>query len=91
VLFHLSFKLEDVSVKSSNDVQNYEKSFYNEGDGWRKEEIEGHVLNYQDPIIALETLFSSPIVAENFSLQPSMTLQEGDPRRKIYSITATGN
>lgn len=89
VLFHPSFKLEEVSVRSPYDVENYEKTLYNEADGWKKEEIEGSILNYRDPIIALESLFSSPVVAENFTLQPSITpVQDAE---RIYSTPATGN
>ena len=36
VLFHPSFKLEEVSVRSPYDVNNYEKTLFNESDGWKK-------------------------------------------------------
>jgi len=91
VLFHPSFKLEDVSVKSSYDVENYEKKFYNEADGWKKEVIDGNVLHYRDPISALEALFSSPVVGENFTLQPIMTEVLDNSRERTYSTPATGN
>jgi len=91
VLFHPSFKLEDVLVKSSYDVENYGKQIYNEVDGWKKEDIEGNVLHYRDPIIALEALFSSSIVGENFTLQPLMTKVLDYTRERTYSTPATEN
>ena len=33
------------------------KTLYSEDNGWKKTEIDGHVLNYRNPIIALESLF----------------------------------
>ena len=43
VLFHQSFKLEDVSVKSSIDVENYGKSLYIKDDGWKEHTIRGQI------------------------------------------------
>ena len=88
VLLHPSFKLEDVSVRSAHDVQKWEKTLHSKDDGWKKIEIDGHVLNYHNPIIALESLFSSPAVAKNFIFKPSM-IENQEPR--IYSTPATGN
>jgi len=59
--------------------------------GEKKILTSGNVLNYWDPIIALETLFSSLLVAKIYILQPSMTPLEEDPRRKIYSTPPTKN
>ena len=76
-------------MRSPYDVDNYEKTLYNKADGWKKEEIQGSFLNYWDPIIALESLFSSPVVAKNFTLQPlTTTMQDAE---RIYSTPATRN
>ena len=85
VLLHPNFKLDDVSLKSAYDVDKFERSFYSEEDGWVKKDIGEHVLHYCDPVNALESLFSSPVFAENFILKPKIC----DPEEKEYSTPAT--
>ena len=87
VLLHPNFKLDDVSLKSAYDVDKFERSFYSEEDGWIKKDIGEHVLCYRDPVNALESLFFSPMFAENFILK----LEICDCEEKEYSTPATGN
>lgn len=58
-------------MKSAYDIEKYEISLYSEANGWRVEDIDGHILQYRDPLIALESLFSSPAVAPNFTSIPA--------------------
>lgn len=88
VLLHPLFKIENLVVKSALDVQNYEKSYYNENDEWRSQEIQGYKLHHRDSLIALETLFSSPMNAENFEIKP--ITQHDTNGDRIYSTPATG-
>ena len=89
VLLHPSFKLEDLSVKSAYDIEKYERSLYSEADGWRVEDIDGHILHYRDPLIALEALFSSPVVAPNFTSIPASEV--ANPQLREYLTPVTGN
>ena len=86
VLFHQSFKLEDVSVKSSIDVENYGKSLYIKDDGWKEHTIRGQILHYRDPIDALRCLYSSPAIAEGFTIVPT----DGNTAERVYSTPASG-
>lgn len=89
VLFHPSFKLEDVSVRSSAEMDSYEGETLAAADGWKQELIQGHILHYRDPIDALGSLFSSPIVAEGFEIYPNsknLPIYE-----KVYSTPGTAN
>jgi hypothetical protein len=88
VLFHPKFKLEDVTVKSGYDIDKYERSYYSKEDGWKSEDIGEFVLRYRDPLNALEYLFSSPTLAENFTLKPSV---RDDEHERVYSTPATGD
>ena len=89
VLFHPSFKLEDVSVKSTADLDRYEGGTLTATDGWKQELIQGHVLHYRASIDALGSLFSSPIVAEGFKLYPNSKSLIGN--EKVYSTPSTAN
>jgi hypothetical protein len=53
-LYHPSYKLEDPSIKSSYDVEKHERFSYSEANGWKKLDIEGHVLCHCHQVIALE-------------------------------------
>jgi len=41
VLLHPSFKVKDFSIKSAYDIEKFEKTLYNEVDGWRTKNIVG--------------------------------------------------
>ena len=86
VLLHPDFKIDDLAVKSAYDIEKYERSFYSEEDGWRTVDIGGQDLRYREPLFALETLFSSPMLAENFTLEP-----RDDTLHRVYSTPATGD
>jgi hypothetical protein len=90
VLFHPSFELDDVFVKSMVDVENYRNQvLYNEAHGWKVHAIEEHILHYQDPILILQSLFSSPKVAKGFKLRS--TNKVNDNNERAYSTpTSTG-
>lgn len=88
VLLHPQFRMENVTVKSAVDVQNYEKSYYREDDGWQSQEIQGYKLHHRDSLVALESLFSSPMNAENFDIKP--TTKYDASGKRIYSTPATG-
>jgi hypothetical protein len=84
VLFHPSFNFGDVSVKSMVDVGNYgNQVLYNKAHGSKGYEIQGHILHYQDPILILQSLFSSPKVVEGFTLRP--TNEVNDNNKRVYS------
>jgi len=89
VLLHPNFKVEDLSVRSAYDIEKYESSLYNEADGWKTESIDGLVLRYHDPLIALESLFSCPSLAENFTVLP--TFEVIDLELREYSTPSIGN
>lgn len=57
VLLHPSFKVEDLKVRSAATVNSYGDVMYKEADGWKKEDIHGHILHYRDPIQGLKSLF----------------------------------
>ena len=89
VLFHPSFELEDISVRSTVDLDSYEGHTLTIEDGWKQEIFEGYTLHYRDPIDALGSLFSSPIVAEGFEIYPNsknLTIDE-----KVYSTSNTAD
>jgi hypothetical protein len=47
VLFHPSIKLDDVSMKSMVDVENYKNQvLYIKPHGWKEHETKGHILHY---------------------------------------------
>ena len=52
-----------------------------------QKDIGEHVLCYRDPVNALESLFSSPMFAENFILK----LEICDREEKKYSTPAAGD
>ena len=70
VLLHPSFNVKGLSMKLEYDVEKHKRSLYNDADGWKMVQIDGSPLQYQDPIIALESLFSSSVIAENFKMTP---------------------
>jgi hypothetical protein len=90
VLIHPSFNIGDVFVKSVVDVENYgNQVLYNEAHGWKEHEIQGHILHYRDPILILQSLFSSPKVAEGFTLRPTYKVNENNER--VYSTPISGD
>jgi hypothetical protein len=90
VLFHPSFNIGDVSVKSVVDVENYgNQVLYNEAHGWKEHEIQGHILHYRDPILILQSLFASPKVAEGFTLR--LTYKVNENNECVYSTPANGD
>ena len=52
----------------------------------RTVDIGSQDLRYCEPLFALETLFSSPTLAENFTLEP-----RDDTLHRVYSTPATGD
>jgi len=87
IIIHPLFKIENHVIKSALDVQNYENSYYNKDDEWQSQEIQGYKLHHRDSLIALETLFSSPMNAENFEIKP--ITQHDNNGEIIYSTPAT--
>ena len=70
-------------------MDSYEGETLAAADGWKQELIQGHILHYRDPIDALGSLFSSPIVAEGFEIYPNsknLAIYE-----KVYSTPGTTN
>jgi len=63
-------------VKSPYDIEKYESSLYNEADGWTTENIDGLVLQYRNPLITLESLYSSPTLAQNFTVLPTFEVTD---------------
>ena len=55
--------------------------------GGSKKTLVNMFLRYHDPANTLESLFSSPMFAENFILKPEIC----DPEEKKYSTPATGD
>jgi len=67
VLFHPSFKLEDVRMRSTTQIDRYEQTIFKTEDGWDQyliHVIEGdfgdRVMYHEDPLEALSSMFSSP-------------------------------
>jgi hypothetical protein len=72
VLLHPSFNFGDVSMKFMVDVENYgNQVLYNEARDWKEHEIQGHILHYLDPILILQSFFTSLKVAKGFILRPT--------------------
>jgi hypothetical protein len=98
VLFHKSFKLEDVTVKSVSDCNNYEDALHRYEDGWLEYKVKEEIgdpypvcLYYKDPAIALSTLFSAPANGENFDLGPLSAMASSNIAEPSYSIPSTCN
>jgi len=73
ILFHPSFKLEDVNVRSTTQIDRYEQTIFITKDGWDQYLIhvtEGdfgyRVMYHKDPLKTLAFMFSSPSLKENF-------------------------
>jgi hypothetical protein len=84
VLFHSSFKLEDVNVRSTAQIDCYEQTIFRTKDGWDQyliHVIEGdsryHVMYHKDPLEALSSMFSSPSLKEDFQIAPSNGVHQG--------------
>jgi hypothetical protein len=91
VLFHPSFKLEDVSVSSAAQIDRYEQTIFRTEDGWDQYLIhvtEGdsgdRVMYHKDPLEALSSMFSSPSLKEDFQIAPSNGVHQG-----VYSTPNT--
>ncbi|CAM6050719.1 unnamed protein product, partial [Sphagnum compactum] len=92
VLFHPSFKLEDVSVRFAAQIDRYEQTIFRTEDGWDQYLIhvtEGdsgdRVMYHKDPLEALSSMFSSPSLKEDFQIAPSNGVHQG-----VYSTPNTG-
>jgi hypothetical protein len=92
ILFHPSFKLEDVSVRSTTQIDYYEQTIFRTEDGWDQyliHVIEGDsrdcVMYHKDPLEALFSMFSSPSLKEDFQIAPNNGVHQG-----VYSTPNTG-
>ncbi len=84
ILFHPSFKLEDVSVSSTAQIDCYEQIIFRTEDGWDQyliHVIEGdsryRVMYHKDPLEALFSMFSSLSFKEDFQIAPSNGVHQG--------------
>ena len=59
---------------------------YTKDDGWKEHTTRGQILHYRDPIDALKYLYSSPTVAEGFTLRPINV----NTNERVYSTAASG-
>jgi hypothetical protein len=91
ILFHPSFKLEDVSVRSTTQIDRYEQTIFRTKDGWDQYLIHvtkggsrDRVMYHKDPLEALSSMFSSPSLKEDFQIAPSNGVHQG-----VYSIPTT--
>ena len=98
VLFHKSFKLQDVTVKSVSDCNNYEHVLHCHDDGWLEYKVKKEIgdpypicLYYKDPVIALSTLFLALANGENFDLGPPSPMMSSNIVEPSYSIPSTCN
>ncbi len=77
VIFHPSFLLENVNIKSIVDLKTYKQQLFKKEDGWNEyvvhvmENDVGKLMYYQDPLQALTTLFSSSQVVFRFHIHPT--------------------
>ncbi len=92
VLFHPSFKLEDVSVRSAAQIDRYEQTIFRPEDGWDQYLIhvtEGDsgdcVMYHKDPLEALSSMFSSPSLKKDFQIAQSNGVHQG-----VYSTPNIG-
>jgi hypothetical protein len=67
VMFHSSFKLEDVTVRFATQIDYYEHTMFRKEDGWDhylihviKGDYEGCVMYHKDPFKTLSSMFSPP-------------------------------
>ncbi len=79
VLFHPSFKLEDVIVRSTTQIDCYEQIIFRKKDGWDQYFIhviegdyEDRVMYHKDPFKTLSSMFSSPSFKKDFQIAPTM-------------------
>jgi hypothetical protein len=91
VLFHPSFKLENVSVRFVAQIDCYEQTIFRTKDDWDQYLIhvtEGDsgdcVMYHKDPLQALSFMFSSPSLKEDFQIAPSNGVHQG-----VYSTPNT--
>jgi len=87
VLFHPSFKLEDVIVRSTTQIDCYEQIIFRKKNGWDQNFIhviegysEDRVIYHKDPFKTLSSMFSSPSFKKNFQIAPNNGIHQG-----IYS------
>jgi hypothetical protein len=92
ILFHPSFKLEDVSVRSTAQIDRYEQTIFRTEDDWDQyliHVIEGdsgdRVMYLKDPLEALSSMFSSPSLKKDFQIAPNNGVHQG-----VYSTPNTG-
>lgn len=86
-LFHISFRLEEVTFRNWRDVEKYESTKCDFEDGWTRHvlnhkgnNLEELVLHYKDPIEALTELFSSPSNLDGFKLKSASTGTYSTPK-----------
>jgi hypothetical protein len=99
VIFHKSFKLEDVKVRSAADCNRYEDGIYVKEDGWLEYGVIEKVgdpypihLYYKDPVVALCALFSTPTNGEGFDLGPkSSSSSSSTTIKRSYSTPSSGD
>jgi len=91
VLFYPSFKLEDVIVRSTTQIDCYEQIIFRKKDGWDQyfiHVIEGDyedcVMYHNDPFKTLSFMFSSPSFKKDFQIAPNNGIHQG-----IYSTPNT--
>lgn len=93
VLFHPSFALNDVNVRSVSELVKYEESLLTKGENWLTHVVHledgdvGETMYYRNPIEALKTLFSSPKVSSKFSSHANIDAFQ----RRLYSTPNTAN
>jgi len=76
--------LDDVSLKFAYDIDKFDRTFNSKDEEWEKKGIGELFSMFKKIQCALESLFSSPIFDENFTLKPKIC-----PQEKEYSTPTT--
>jgi hypothetical protein len=99
VIFHKSFKLKNVKVRSVVDCYRYDDGIYVKEDGWLEYGVIEKVgdpypihLYYKDHVVTLCVLYSTPTNGEGFDLGPKSSSSSSSTTIECsYSTPSNGD